>query len=68
MAESPAQNYPAPDGPSADLLGAVFHRLAGTRRVAAVSMAAWNPALDPERKNETVSMALLQALVGNVTP
>lgn len=67
-AESPAQNYPAPGGPPADLLGAVFQRLAGTRRVAAVSMAAWNPALDRDRQSETVSLALLQTLVGDLNP
>lgn len=68
LVESPAQNYPAAGGPSTDLLRTVFQRLARTRRIVAVSMATWNPALDPDRQSETVSMALLQALVGNVTP
>ena len=68
LAESPAQNYPAAGGPSSALLRAVFHRLAGTQRVAAVSLAAWNPDLDRDRRSETVSMDLLQVLIGEIIP
>jgi len=64
--ESPAQNYPAEGGPSAALLHAVFGRLAATGRVGAVSVAAWNPALDPIGKSQAVSMALLHTLVGSL--
>jgi arginase len=67
LKESPAQNYPAAGGPSAVLLRAAFGRLAETGRVAAVSMATWNPALDADRRSETTSMGLLQTLVGDLS-
>lgn len=41
----PAINYPAPGGPSLEGVGAAVERLAGTGRVVAVSISAWNPAL-----------------------
>jgi arginase len=63
LEESPAQNYPAQGGPSSALLQTVFRRLAGTGRVAAVSVATWNPDLDPDRISETTSLALLQTLI-----
>jgi hypothetical protein len=44
-------------------LQTVFRRLAGTGRVAAVSVATWNPDLDPDRISETTSLALLQTLI-----
>jgi arginase len=64
--ESPAQNYPASSGPSAKMVQAVFDRLAWTRRIIAVSISTWNPDLDQGRKSETVSLSLLQTLVGEV--
>jgi arginase len=64
LEESPAQNYPAPGGPSAALLQEVFRHLAESGRVAAVSVAAWNPALDGDRRSEMTSMKLLAELVG----
>ena len=63
LEESPAQNYPAPGGPTAACLHAVFGRLAETGRVASVSASTWNPDLDPNRTSETVSMDLLRTLV-----
>jgi arginase len=66
LAESPAQNYPAAGGPSSALLHAIFRRLAGTGRVAAVSMSTWNPDLDKNRRSEVASMDLLQTLVGRI--
>jgi arginase len=62
--ESPAHNYPAPGGPSASVMQAVFNRLAQSGKVAAVSLSAWNPELDQDRRSEDVSMALLHTLVG----
>lgn len=64
LKESPAQNYPAEGGPSANLMHALFLRLARTARIAAVSVSTWNPALDPDRKSEIVSMSLLETLIG----
>ena len=64
--ESPAHNYPAPGGPSSAILRAVFAKLAESGRVIAVSLAAWNPALDKDGRSETISMSLLQTLTGAV--
>jgi arginase family enzyme len=57
-------NYLAPGGPSAEDLGRIFDRIAATGRVRAVSVSAWNPALDPAGHTETVVMGLLQRLLG----
>ncbi len=59
---APAQNYPAPGGPSAEALAAVFRRLAQTGRVAAISMSSWNPALDADGSTRGVCMNLLRIL------
>lgn len=62
-ADSPGQNYLAPDGPSAATLGRVFQRLAGTGRVAAVSVSAWAPAKDTSGHSRRVSLELLETLL-----
>lgn len=62
-AEVPAMNYPAAGGPSAADLRRVFQRLAATRRIAAVSLSAWNPELDENGRSRDVSMALLAELL-----
>lgn len=62
--ESPAQHYPAPGGPSAETVRAVFRHIAATRRLAAVSVSAWDPALDTEGASRRVTLALLGELVG----
>jgi arginase len=41
--DAPAMNYPTQGGPSAHTLQEVFHQLAETGRVIAVSVSAWNP-------------------------
>jgi len=64
--ESPAHNYPAPGGPSSALMNSVFRRLAQSGQVIAVSVSSWNPELDKEKKSETVSMHLLESLIGHV--
>lgn len=61
--EAPAMSYLAPGGPSAADLETVFRRLARTGRVIAVSLSAWNPELDPDRRSQTVCMRLLDALI-----
>ena len=61
--ESPAHNYPAPGGPSSMLMEDVFRQLAASCQVVAVSLSAWNPKIDIDRKSETLSMGLLSTLV-----
>jgi len=62
--EVPAQNYPVADGPSAELLGAVFERLAATGRVVAASLSSWNPDLDRDRASENTCLAVYRRLLG----
>lgn len=64
--ESPAQNYLVKGGPTAETLRAVFDRLAQTERVIGASLSSWNPDMDLDKKSETVSMSLLQTLVGEI--
>lgn len=65
--DADAMTYLAQGGPSAAELEGIFNRLARTGRVAAVSMCAWNPHLDPERRSETVCMKLLRVLIGSTS-
>jgi arginase len=58
--ELPAVSYPAPGGPSADILRRVFKRLASTGRVAAVSLSSWNSELDMDGRSRELSMELLE--------
>ena len=62
--EAPAQNYPAPGGPGAARLQEVFRRLAGSGQLAAISLCAWNPDLDPERTTEATVLRAFRALIG----
>ena len=62
--EAPAQNYPAPGGPATAQIQAVFHRLAASGQLAAVSLCAWNPDLDPERTTEATVLEAFDALIG----
>jgi len=64
LADAPAVSYPAAGGPHAGELGEVFRFLARTGRITAVSMSAWNPALDGARRSREMCMALLDILVG----
>jgi len=64
--ESPAQNYLAMGGPTATTVRAVFDRLAQTGKIVAASLSAWNPDLDQDKNSETVSMSLLQTLLGDI--
>ncbi|MGB3713168.1 MAG: arginase family protein [Candidatus Promineifilaceae bacterium] len=61
--ELPAVSYPAPGGPSADLLRRVFKRLASTGRLVAVSLSSWNDELDQDGRSRDLSMELLSVLV-----
>jgi arginase len=61
--EAPAMSYLAQGGPSAAELQALFRSLARTGQVIAVSMTTWNPRLDRDGQSQSVSMALLRALI-----
>lgn len=63
--ESPAQNYPASGGPSAEDLERVFRHLAATGLIKAVSLSSWAPGLPGEQMSKDVSMGLLEILVGD---
>lgn len=61
--DAPAMNYLAPGGPSLAVIEEVFSRLAQTGKVAAVSVSAWNPEMDPDRKTEQTCMVLMERLL-----
>ncbi|MEZ4644454.1 MAG: arginase family protein [Chloroflexota bacterium] len=60
---APAMNYPAAGGATAAELKSVFRHLAETGRVTAVSLSAWNPALDHDGRSRRVAMELLHELI-----
>ena len=62
--DAPAQNYPAPGGPPAEVVKDVFRALAATGRVVAVSVSLWEPTLDPEGHTQAVVQGALNALLG----
>ncbi len=55
----PAVSYPAPGGPSPEILREIFRRLARTNRVIGVSFAAWNPELPGAGRSRAIVMELL---------
>ncbi len=59
----PAVSYPAPDGPSVAMMKRVMRHLAGTGRVTAVSVSAWNPKLDKNGRSQAIVMELLVELI-----
>ena len=63
-AEMPAQNYPAPGGPSLADVRAVLARLAATGQVAAVSFSTWNPSLPGAERAAAAAVALAGAITG----
>jgi arginase len=63
--DAPAMSYRTPGGPSAAELRSIFRALAQTGRVAAVSVATWNPELDGNGQSRKVCMDLLQTLIEN---
>jgi arginase len=62
-AYAPANNYLAPDGPSADELKAVFDHLSSAYPIVALSMSSWNPELDPDGKTGALCMELFNHLL-----
>jgi len=63
-ADAPAQNYPAPGGPSAEVVKDVFRSLAATGRIVAVSVSLWEPTLDPDGQTQATVQGALNALLG----
>ncbi len=63
LSDAPAMNYPAKGGPSLKELRKAFDRLAGSGRLAAVSMSTWNPELDSDGASREVCMDLLGRLL-----
>ncbi len=62
-ADAPAMNYLVPGGPTTEILGQVFERLAKSGQIAAVSVSSWNPELDKDGQTAAVVMNLIQKLV-----
>jgi arginase len=61
--DAPAMNYRTPGGPSAAEVEALFRGWAQSGRIAAVSMAAWNPKLDTDGRSQAVCLRLLETLI-----
>jgi arginase len=61
--DAPAMSYLAHGGPSAANLQKVFHHLAQTGQIVAVSMTSWNPELDKDDQSQRVCMTLLRTLI-----
>jgi len=60
---APAMNYYATGGPTLEQLITIFHHLAETERIIAVSLSSWNPELDPNQHTQQVCMDALQTLL-----
>jgi arginase len=62
--DAPAMSYSALGGPAAMELKPLFHALAQTGQIVAVSMATWNPKLDRDGGSQETCLDLLNALIG----
>lgn len=60
---APGMNYPVAGGPSPSQLIEVFDFIAGTGRLAAVSLSSWNPELDQDGRSRAASLELLRVLI-----
>ena len=65
LEDSPAQSYPAPGGPSAEILERIFRLLAASGAVVAVSLSAWNPRLPGADRSRAVTLRLMDALLAS---
>lgn len=63
LTEAPAQNYPAPGGPSVSTMGKIFERLSQSDQVVAVSISAWNPKLDKDNITRKAITELVEILI-----
>ena len=61
--DAPAMSYATPGGPTAAQLQAIFRSLSRSARIVAVSMTAWNFALDKDGHSQAVCMELLRSLI-----
>ena len=61
-ADLPATPYPEPGGPSAADVSRALAHLRDTRAIAAVSMTAWAPARDADKRAEALCLGLLDTL------
>jgi arginase len=61
--DAPAMTYCAPGGPRARDMADLFHALAETGQVAAVSMCTWDTKLDRDGRSRETCMKLLQTLL-----
>ena len=61
--EIPAQNYPAPGGPTIKQMARTFKYLAETGLIRATSLSSWAPDLDLDGKSRQVSLELLEVLI-----
>jgi arginase len=61
---APAMEYPAPGGPTVELVGAFLQEVASSGQLAAVSISAWNPQKDGDGRTERAVMGLLQPFLG----
>ncbi|NOZ51292.1 MAG: arginase family protein [Chloroflexi bacterium] len=64
--DAPAMKYRAPGGPRAAALQALFTRLAASGNIVAVSVSAWDPALDHDGRTAEVCLGLFDTLVGSL--
>jgi len=61
--DAPAMSYATSGGPTAAELQTIFRTLARSAQIVAVSMTAWNFALDKDGRSQAVCMELLRALI-----
>ncbi len=62
---SPAQHFPAPGGPSPDVLKDIFEMIGEKGHIQAVSMSSWAPDLPGSDQSQQVSLDLLRTLYKN---
>jgi arginase len=61
-----AVSYPAQGGPTLETVEASLAHLAGTGRVAAISVCMWNPEMDSDGQAEALVLGLIDRLVAQV--
>lgn len=62
--DAPAMKYRAPGGPRTGELQAIFAHLAASAQVVAISVSAWDPALDEDGRTAQVCLGLIETLLG----
>lgn len=64
--DAPAMRYLAKGGPTVDEMAQVFRHLAKTGQIAAVSVSAWNPAMEGAARSQENSLMLLNTLLEQI--